>query len=124
MKSPKKRYRSGYEERVALANPEAAHEPSEPVVKYTLTKRYIPDFVLDNGIIVEAKGYFESKDRTKMIAVKRQNPHLDIRFLFQKANNRITKSSNSRMYWQWCEDNGFPWSEGTAIPREWFDESK
>jgi len=120
MKSPKRKYRSGYEERVALANPKAEHEPSEPIVKYTQTKRYIPDFVLSNGVIVEAKGYFESKDRTKMVAVKKQNPCLDIRFLFQKANNRLTKSPNSRMYWQWCEDNGFLWSEGTTIPEEWY----
>lgn len=116
----KRKYRSGFEERVAKNEPEAAHEPSEPRVSYTLTKRYIPDFVLPNGVIVEAKGYFESKDRTKMLLVKKQNPNLDIRFLFQKANNRLTKSSNSKMYWQWCEQHGFDWSEGEHIPKDWY----
>lgn len=120
MKS-KRKYRSGYEERVAKANPDAEHEPSEPIVRYILTKRYIPDFVLPNGVIVEAKGYFEPKDRTKMIAVKKQNPDLDLRILFQDANKRLTKSHNSKMYWQWAEQHGFPWDEGTAIPKDWYE---
>ena len=116
----KARYRSGYEERVAKANPDAEHEPKEPTVRYVLTKRYIPDFVLPNGVIVEAKGFFEPKDRTKMIQVKKQNPNLDIRMLFQDANKRLTKSNNSKMYWQWCEQHGFLWEEGTTIPEEWY----
>lgn len=120
MKS-KRKYRSGFEERVAKSNPEAEHEPSEPKVTYSMCKRYIPDFVLSNGVIVEAKGYFESKDRTKMLLVKKQNPGLDIRLLFQRANNRLTKSVNSLMYWQWAERHNFPWSEGETIPKEWYD---
>lgn len=118
---PKRQYRSGYEGRVAANEPDAEHEPSEPKIYYQLTKRYIPDFVLPNGIIVEAKGWFDSKDRTKMVAIKKQNPHLDIRFLFQRANNQLTKSKNSLMYWQWCEKHGFPWSEGETIPKEWYE---
>jgi len=122
-------YRSGLEEDVckqleAMGVPYEYEKMKIKYIKPASEHQYTPDIVLDNGIIVEAKGYFESKDRTKMVAVKKQNPHLDIRFLFQKANNRITKSSNSRMYWQWCEDNGFLWAEGTTIPKEWFDESK
>lgn len=95
------------------------YEPDDPRITYTTTMRYIPDFVLPNGIIVEAKGYFKAKDRTKMLNVARNNPHLDIRFVFQRANNRLTKSPNSMMYWQWAEKHGFEWAEGT-IPTAWW----
>lgn len=97
------------------------YEPNEPKVIYHTTNRYIPDFVLPNGIVVEAKGYFKAKDRTKMLSVARNNPDLDIRFVFQRANNRLTKSPNSMMYWQWAEKHGFEWAEG-AIPKGWWDE--
>lgn len=117
----KQKFRSGFEKRVGEANPLAIHEPSEPRINYTITKRYIPDFVLANGIVVEVKGYFTSEDRTKMLLVKKQNPNLHIKFLFQRANNHLTKSKNSRTYWQWCEDNNFEWAEGTTIPQEWYD---
>lgn len=97
------------------------YEPSSPVVTYTVSNRYIPDFVLPNGIIVEAKGYFKPKDRAKMLNVARNNPDLDIRFVFQRANNRLTKSPNSMMYWQWAEKHRFEWSEG-YIPDSWWEE--
>ncbi len=98
-----------------------AYEPNEPRVIYTTTNRYIPDFVLPNGVIVEAKGYFKAKDRTKMLNVSRNNSDLDIRFVFQRANNRLTKSPNSMMYWQWAEKHGFKWAEGN-IPDSWWEE--
>lgn len=97
------------------------YEPDNPRVTYTTSNRYIPDFVLPNGIIVEAKGYFKAKDRTKMLNVARNNPSLDIRFVFQRANNRLTKSPNSMMYWQWAEKHGFDWAEG-YIPDAWWEE--
>lgn len=117
----KQKFRSGYEQRVSGHNPLAAHEPSEPRIHYVLTKRYIPDFVLPNGVIVEAKGFFSSEDRTKMLLVKKQNPCIEIKFLFQRANNRLTKSPNSLMYWQWAEKHGFDWDEGEHIPESWYE---
>ncbi len=120
MKS-KRKYRSGFEARVAENEPDALHEPSEPKLYYSLRKRYIPDFVLPNGVIVETKGYFESKDRTKMLAVRKQNPGYDIRFLFQNCNVRLTKSPNSKTYADWADQHGFIWAHGTSIPKEWYD---
>ena len=97
------------------------YEPKSPVISYHTTARYIPDFYLGNGVYVESKGYFNSRDRGKMLRVKAQNPELDIRMLFQRANNRITKSPNSLMYWEWAEKHGFPWAEGDVIPEEWYN---
>jgi hypothetical protein len=97
------------------------YEPTHPAIHYVAPARYIPDFRLPNGLLIECKGYFGPRDRRKMLQIKRNNPHLDIRFVFQRANNRLTKSPNSMMYWQWAEKHGFPWAE-KVIPEEWFDE--
>jgi len=97
------------------------YEPACPAIYYVATARYIPDFRLPNGLLIECKGHFGPKDRRKMLQIKRHNPHLDIRLIFQRANNRLTKYPNSMMYWQWAEKHGFPWAE-EAIPEEWFNE--
>ena len=88
---------------------------------YTVERLYIPDFILPNGIIVEAKGWFLSEDRRKMKLVKKQYPNLDIRMLFQKGKldqpGQASKATNR----EWCRKNGFPCAEGT-IPLEWIHE--
>ena len=38
-------------------------------------KFYVPDFVLDNGIIIEVKGFWDTADRRKHVEIKKQ--HLD-----------------------------------------------
>lgn len=97
------------------------YEPTNPVIHYVAPAIYIPDFRLPNGVLVECKGYFSPRDRRKMLQVKRDHPDLDVRFVFQRANNRLTKSQNSMTYWQWAEKHGFIWEEGT-IPQEWYNE--
>lgn len=77
---------------------------------------YLPDFRLANGIYVEAKGRFTSQDRTKMLAVKRDNPDLDLRMLFLQ-DNWLTHNKKQR-YSDWCEKNGFPWAMN-VIPKSW-----
>lgn len=118
------KFRSKFEKRVYenAGKRKLDYEPQKPAICYNTPSHYIPDFRLPNGILVECKGYFDSRSRGKMLRVKKQNPGLDIRFLFQRANNRITKSPNSMMYWEWAEKHGFTWSEGDTIPEEWFDE--
>lgn len=89
---------------------------------YVIKHSYNPDFILSNGIIVEAKGKLDAGTCRKMRAVKEAHPDLDIRFVFQNANNKLSKRSKMR-YWQWAEKYGFPWAEGD-IPIEWFKEKK
>lgn len=121
------KFRSKYEKRIwdelGKKQDKVDYEPQKPVIRYNAPHTYIPDFVIKkNGIIVEAKGYLRPVDRSKMRLIKKQNPSLDIRFLFMNANKRLTKSPNSLMYWEWCERHDFPWSEGDKIPEEWFNE--
>ncbi len=87
---------------------------------YARPQHYIPDVVLGNGIIVEIKGRFTSSDRTKMRLVQQAHLDKDIRFVFQRAANRLYKGSNTT-YSQWADQHGFKWAEG-FIPLPWIDE--
>lgn len=84
--------------------------------------KYTPDFVLPNGIIIEAKGLFEREDRQKHLLIKMQYPDLDIRFVFQTPNLKLYKGSKTT-YADWAEKNGFKYST-RQIPDAWFREAK
>lgn len=86
---------------------------------YTVERTYLADFVLPNGIIVEAKGWFKSADQRKMRALKEQYPDREIRFVFQRANSKVQGSNMTCA--KWCEKYGFLYAEG-YIPKEWIDE--
>jgi hypothetical protein len=95
------------------------YEPKDGHLGYML--EYFPDFRLPNGILVEAKGFFDSEDRTKMLRVKMANPEKDIRFVFM-ANNKINPKSKTR-YSDWCVKHGFQYHIGKSIPEEWWYET-
>ena len=115
-------FRSKYEETVYNNVKEngftVEYEPFS--LAYLMKGNYYPDFVLPNGIIVEAKGYFDSRARAKMIAVKKNNPFLDIRLLFMNSKTKVRKGSKLT-YADWCKKYHFPFSDG-MIPLEWFNE--
>jgi len=83
-------------------------------------RTYTPDFELDNGIIIETKGFFDSEDRRKHIEIQRQHPGLDIRFVFSNARSRLYKGAKTR-YCDWCDQKGFLWAH-RVIPEEWLKE--
>lgn len=118
------RFRSRFEEWIwevaCKYNHTLEYEPIR--LSYRLEKTYVPDFRLKNGIIIEAKGKFDADMRRKMLAVKRAHPHLDIRFVFQNAQNKLSKGAKMR-YWEWAELHNFKWSEGT-IPPAWYKEKR
>lgn len=89
-------------------------------IKYVVPESlhtYTPDFVLPNGIIIETKGRFTTADRKKHLLVKKQHPHLDIRFVFQRPQNKINAGSKTT-YIDWCNKHGFKYAE-KEIPDEW-----
>lgn len=83
---------------------------------------YTPDFSLENGVIIEVKGYFTPADRNKLLMVKKQHPELDIRLLLDDATRKLNSSSKTTLA-EWCERHGFLHAEKT-IPQEWFTEKK
>ena len=58
-------FRSGLEQRIAdnLAKHKCSFEYEPMSVAYTIDYKYTPDFVLDNGIVIEAKGSSGTKLR-------------------------------------------------------------
>jgi hypothetical protein len=99
------------------------HEPFKiPYVIPESKHKYLPDFVLPNGIIVEAKGRLDISMRRKMEAVKRCNPDLDIRIVFQKAHQPLRKGAKTT-YAEWATKAGFKWAEHN-IPPYWWQEKR
>ena len=119
---PPSKYRSKFEAGIAasLDKRSVSFSYESLVLDYTWEGRYKPDFILPNGVIVETKGFFSPTDRRKMLCVKEQHPHLDIRLCFQNAKDKISRAKRSITYGQWATRNGFKWSNGT-IPDDWYD---
>jgi hypothetical protein len=120
-------YKSGLEDNIA----KQLEELGEPVNYETMkiswedykVRSYTPDFPLANGIIIESKGRFLAGDRRKHLEVQRQHPELDIRFVFSnsKAYYSAASTKNKKTYGDWCDANGFKYSD-RLIPQEWIDE--
>tara|TARA_R110002012_G_scaffold42370_5_gene115302 strand:+ start:1706 stop:2092 length:387 start_codon:yes stop_codon:yes gene_type:complete len=120
------KYRSGLEERVAkqLQDLKVLFQYETLKINYKKPEKiayYRPDFILPNGIIIEAKGQFLSQDRKKHKLIREQHKDkYDIRFVFSNFNTRIGKKSQTT-YAMWCEKFGFKFSNVT-IPDSWINE--
>lgn len=120
-------YRSGLEEKIAAQlealGLQAVFEQYE--VRYTIPEsphKYTPDFVLDNGIIIEGKGIFDADDRKKHVLIREQHPELDIRFVFTNSKAKLYKGSPTS-YGTWCDKNKFLYAD-KLIPRAWLTEPR
>lgn len=83
-------------------------------IPYVLSGHYIPDFCINtkSGVVyIETKGYFRPEAKRKMVAVKKYNPHLDIRIVFYAFKKKDIA---------WAIRNGFRYAIGT-IPKEWLN---
>lgn len=124
MASKKIKTRSGLEERIVgeLTRARCKFEYESIKLDYILVKKYTPDIILNNGIVVELKGYFRPADRAKFLAVIKQNPDKDIRIVFEDHEKTISKRSKTT-YSMWCEKHGIKWAQGN-IPKAWIKERK
>ena len=127
-KSPKKKketskYRSKFEETIAdtLSVRKVPFGYETETVSYIVERTYKPDFILENGIYIEAKGYFRSADQRKHRAIKNQHPDLDIRFVFLRLSSRVQVSQMTCQ--EWCEKYDFLYAE-KEIPKEWIRKKK
>ena len=112
-------YRSGFEATLAnqLKRGGVSFQYESIKLEYTKTATYTPDFILPNGIIIEAKGVWTGEDRKKHLLVREQHPHLDIRLVFMNASNKIRKGSDTT-YAVWCEKKNIQYANKT-IPKSW-----
>ena len=114
------KYRSKLEERLAtlLTTLGISYEYESEKVSYTIQHHYTPDFVLPNHTYLEAKGYWDAADRRKILAVKKDNPDMDLRMVFQAPYNTISKKSKTT-YAMWWEKHNIPWTSYHDIPLDW-----
>ncbi len=111
------------------------YEPADKKISYVvpaLGHKYLPDFIIHRPdgtlIYIEAKGIWDYSDRYKHILIREQHPELDIRFVFQRAGQRIRKGSKTT-YRDICNGDGrgifkgITWEFGDAgrVPEKWFD---
>lgn len=120
-------YRSGLEEDLAesLRARGVKYTYEETKIRYiqpASEHQYTADFELENGIIIESKGRFLVADRKKHLLIKRQQPHLDIRFVFSNSKQKISKASRTT-YADWCNKNGFLYAD-KEIPDSWIKERR
>lgn len=118
-------YRSGLESKIKKSATARGHKVGYeshkvPFIEPAKQRHYTPDFFLENGIVIESKGRFISKDRQKHLFVKDQHPDLEIRFVFSRGSSPIYKGSKTTNA-SWAEKYGFKWAEGD-IPESWFRE--
>lgn len=89
----------------------------ETELEYTVQAKYIGDFLIhepyesrEGVVILECKSYDKYGGlhlypvRKKMLAVKKCNPTVDIRFVFDKKNLKV---SPTMTYEQWCDKHHF-----------------
>ena len=120
------RYRSGLEKVVAeylkQNKKNFRYEDLKIEWKDLRYRTYTPDFILDNGIIVETKGRFTLPDRNKHKWIQEIHPELDIRFVFSNPYQRLNKGARST-YADWCDYYGFLFAK-EVIPHDWIKEKK
>lgn len=127
-------FRSGLEEKTSAELSAFGVDYSYETKKIEYTKparesTYTPDFIIesrpdgtprDNPLIIETKGRFMLEDRKKHLLIQRQHPELDIRFIFNNPNARISKGAKTT-YASWCEKHGFQYAK-ERIPEAWLNE--
>ena len=89
---------------------------------YVSEHKYTPDFSIYSStgeliFAIEAKGRFLTSDRSKLLAVRKANPELDLRLLFQK--DQIIRKGSTTLYSDWARKHNFKYHVGEDIPEEW-----
>ena len=117
-------YRSGLELRISESLKEQGvtfqYEGMKIEWEDLAYRTYTPDFILDNGIIIESKGMFTAADRRKHLAIQKQHPELDIRFVFENSRRKLRKGAKST-YAEWCIKYNFRYYD-RIIPEDWLKE--
>lgn len=119
-------FKSKLEERVwavlTKEFPSTKYEPDKfKYLQPAVDRTYTPDFKTGRKkVYLEAKGKLDLETRKKMLWFKDSNPDIRVIFLFQNADNKLTKRSKTT-YSEWAEANGFEWLD---YRKDWFSAYK
>lgn len=108
-KPRKSRYRSGLEQKFAAALPRRMMEYEPFDVPYVTYRKYKPDFVYKDKILIECKGFFREGDTQKYKAIRdciEQIAGMSLVFLLSDPNKKVRKGGKLTMG-QWCDKEGF-----------------
>jgi hypothetical protein len=102
--------------------PLTKYEPDKfPYIQPEIGRTYTPDFKTGRRkIYLEAKGKLDLETRKKMLWFRDSNPDIRVIFLFQNADNKLTKKSKTT-YGDWATANGFEWLD---YRKDWLSEYK
>lgn len=109
--STRNKFETRIHRELSLAKVKVGYETER--LPYILARYYIPDFVIelnDKKIYIETKGYLRPEDKSKMKAVKKAFPDIDLRIVFYEKKLKYIK---------WAEKNGLIWAIG-SVPEEWY----
>lgn len=112
-------FRSGFESQVArnlAGNTNWSYESRS--FDLLIPRSYTPDFFLENGVVLEVKGYFDAEDRRLIKLFREQHFTVDLRMVLQKPHQKLTKTG-TMTYAGWCDKHNVPWCEGPSIPSDW-----
>lgn len=126
------KYRNKFEENTGrfLDEHNANFEYETERISYTTEGRYIPDFILTrrdgSKLYFETKGNgrsFDGQARRKLIAVRDQNPGIDLRIVFYTDGKCGPKRKDGTFMRQsdWAKKYGFQFAIG-SIPESWLSE--
>lgn len=114
--------RSGFERTVdmQLRSSGVAYKNEDTKIPYILECNYNPDFhLLKSNIYIETKGRLLPEERRKHLAVRQQNPEIDLRFVFMYPDKEMQGTNTTHA--AWAAKNGFKWAD-RKIPEEWLNE--
>lgn len=101
-------FASRFESQVALKLSNLGIDFEYETLELPYTKTYKPDFILNNGIILEVKGVLDQQDRDKMARVRKAHPEANIWFVFM-APHRKCPGLKKMTHAEWADKNGYRW---------------
>lgn len=112
-KRPKKahngKYRSGLEKKFAESLPRKLMEYEPFDVAYVTYRKYKPDFVYKDKLLVECKGFFREGDTQKYKAIREciaGIAGMELIFVLSDPHKKVRKGGKLTMG-QWCDKEGF-----------------
>lgn len=84
--------------------------------KYTVDFSVVAKNKKGNPVYLEFKGKLDATNRKKLRAIKKSNPEMDLRLVFEKPTNKLYRGAKLR-YWEWAERHGFLWYDANDIDK-------